>query len=161
MVVNVARFIVATDSNEIPHHLYVYGVTNQEILSKLQCQDRIHSNASCINCFQDCKSSWSSLFMWNTRSLHQPATAFWWVLHTQSKWVPFEPARTQDSVLSIWCVRSHVHTPAHSPLVWCIQKIACITSVYGTYCLGHWNVKNERKIENIKLNSWSLFFNIC
>ena len=32
---------------------------------------------------------------------------------------------------------------AHAPPVWCVQKIARATSVYDTYCLGHWNDKNE------------------
>ena len=62
---------------------------------------------------------------------------------------------------SIWLVWSYMHMPAHMPLVWCMQKIARATSVYDTYCLGHWNEENERKIKNIKLNGWSFFFNLC
>ena len=38
-------------------------------------------------------------------------------------------------VFSFWCMRSHAHTPAHAPLVWCVQKIAHAVSVYDTYCL--------------------------
>ena len=63
------------------------------------------------------------------------------------------------SVFSIWCMWLHVHTPAHTPLVWCVLKIACVTSVYDTYCLGHWNEESHGKNKNIKLNSWSFFFN--
>ena len=33
-------------------------------------------------------------------------------------------------------------------------KIARLTSVYNTYCLGHCNEEKERKIKNIKLNNY-------
>ena len=52
-------------------------------------------------------------------------------------------------------------TPAHMPLVWHMWKIAHITFVNDTFCLGHWNKENERKNKNIKCNSWSFFFNLC
>ena len=64
------------------------------------------------------------------------------------------------TVFSIWCVRLHPHTLAYSPLVWCVYKIACPTSVYDTYCLRHWNEENERKIKKIKFNGWSFFLNL-
>ena len=35
------------------------------------------------------------------------------------------------------------------------------TLVYDTYLLGHWNGENDRKIKNVKLNSWLFFFNLC
>ena len=34
-----------------------------------------------------------------------------------------------------------------------IPQCTLCTSLYDTYCLGHWNEGNERKIRNIKLNS--------
>ena len=58
-----------------------------------------------------------------------------------------------SKVFSIWCVWSNGHTLAHAPLVSCVWKIARATSLYDTYCLGHRNEGNERKIRNIKLNS--------
>ena len=35
------------------------------------------------------------------------------------------------------------------------------TSVFDTYCLGHWNEKIETKIKRIKLNNRSFFLNLC
>lgn len=40
------------------------------------------------------------------------------------------------TVFPISCVGSHVHTPAHAPLVWCVWTIAGTSSTYVTYCLG-------------------------
>ena len=40
------------------------------------------------------------------------------------------------AAFSIWCVRSHAHTPAHAPLVWCVWKIACTKSNCDTFCSG-------------------------
>ena len=65
------------------------------------------------------------------------------------------------AVFSIWCVRLHVHMPAHVSLVWCVLKIAHTTSIYDTYYLVHWNEKNETKVKSIKLSNWSFFVNLC
>ena len=64
------------------------------------------------------------------------------------------------SVFSIQCVRSRMHMPAHVPLVWCMWKIACITSVYDTYCLGHWNEENtgNKKTSDWIVDHFSLIF---
>ena len=59
------------------------------------------------------------------------------------------------TVFSIWWVRPHLHTPAHAPLVWCVQKIARATYVYDTHCLEYWNEENVRKNKNVKFNGWS------
>ena len=65
------------------------------------------------------------------------------------------------AVFSIWCVQLQTHTRAHTPLlVWCVLKIPRTTSVYDTYCLGHWNEEDQRKTEDIRLSSWSSFFNL-
>ena len=61
---------------------------------------------------------------------------------------------SQASDFSIWCVRLQVQPPAHAPRVWCVQKIAPATAIYDTYCPGHWNEENEKKIKNVKLNSY-------
>ena len=37
-------------------------------------------------------------------------------------------------------------------------KIALTTSIYDTYCLGHWNQENKRKNKNFNFNSRSFFF---
>ena len=76
------------------------------------------------------------------------------------KWFLWTMA-TAQAVFSIWCVRSHAHTPAHAALVWCVSKIARATFVSDTYCVGHWNEENERTNKNIKFNSWSFFFKLC
>ena len=55
----------------------------------------------------------------------------------------------------------HALMPVHSPLVWCVYKIARATSVYDIYGLEHWKEANETKSKNIRLNSWSFFFNLC
>ena len=63
-----------SDSNYISHHLHVRWVPDQEILSELQCQDRIHTNGWCICCSQCCKrSSWSGLFISSPSPLHRLA----------------------------------------------------------------------------------------
>ena len=54
--------------------------------------------------------------------------------------------------------RAHASTLATSLVH---VKIARTTIVYDTYLLGHRNEENDRKIKNIKLNSWSFFFNLC
>ena len=53
---------------------------------------------------------------------------------------------------SIWFGQLLVHTPPHVPLVWCMQKVARPSSVYGTYCLGYWNEENERA----KTSNWTV-----
>ena len=60
------------------------------------------------------------------------------------------------SVFSIWHVSLHAHTKAHMPLVWCIEKIACTSNVYNTFCLEHWNKENKRKNKSIKFINWCL-----
>ena len=48
---------------------------------------------------------------------------------------------------------------AQAPLVWCVYKIACATSVYDTYYLGHLNEENERtKASNLRVYHFSLTF---
>ena len=67
-------------------------------------------------------------------------------------WITF-CALSKETVLSISC------RPAHASLVWCAEKIARATSVYGTYCLVHWNAENERtKISNWIVDHFSLTF---
>ena len=51
--------------------------------------------------------------------------------------------------------RAHARTRATS--LRCVKN----STVCDTYCLGHWNEKNERKIKRIKLNNLSFFFNLC
>ena len=50
----------------------------------------------------------------------------------------------KHSVFSIWCMRLHTHTPAHTPLVWCVQKIAHATCLWnllsGTFKQTNWNL---------------------
>ena len=43
----------------------------------------------------------------------------------------------------------HALMPVHSPLVWCVYKIAHATSVYDIYGLEHWKEENETKSKNI------------
>ena len=45
--------------------------------------------------------------------------------------------------------RAHASTRATSLMR---AEISRATSVYDTYCLGHWNEENERKNKNITLN---------
>ena len=61
------------------------------------------------------------------------------------------------SAFSIWCVWLHVHTPENVVLVWCVWKIARANSVYDIYCLGLGIEEYERKVKNIKLNSYQSF----
>ena len=60
-------------------------------------------------------------------------------------------------VFSFWYMQSHAHTPAHAPLVWCVQKIAHAISVYYTYCLGKKTKDHERQNKSIKFNSTSTY----
>ena len=93
----------------------------------------------------------------------------WGVSHSRSIFNYRSYIYLVTPVFSAWCMRLHAHThastrkhtQAHMPPVWCVLKIAATTSVYDTYCLGHWNEKNERKNKNIKLKRWSSCFNIC
>ena len=64
-------------------------------------------------------------------------------------------------VFSIWCVRSHGHTSARVPVVWCVQKIVRTISVYDMHCLGYSKKENERKNKSVKFSSSSFFFNLC
>ena len=75
----------------ISNHLHVRWVPDQEILSELQCQDRIHTSAWCICCSQGCKRS----FYFKSQSIASTSSiTFWWALQTQTEWVIFEPAIT-------------------------------------------------------------------
>ena len=37
--------------------------------------------------------------------------------------------------LSMWYMRSHLHMPAHKPLVWCVSKIEGTASLYSQTCI--------------------------
>ena len=79
----------------ISHHLHVRWVPNQEILSELQCQDRIHTDAWCICCSQCCKrSSWSGLCMSSPSPLHWLATQHFHERYKCKQGSRFEPVRT-------------------------------------------------------------------
>ena len=96
---------------------------------------------------------------------------YWWSFYlrslTQQKHIQLQvlhiPCNTSllHLMRAIACTHTRKHTQAHAPPVWCVLKIAGTTSVYDTYCLGHWNEENERKNKNIKLKRWSSCFNIC
>ena len=73
------------------HHLHVRCVSDQEILSKLQCQDRIHTDAWCICCSQCCKRS---LYVKSQSIVSTRNTKFWWALEMQTDCVISQPART-------------------------------------------------------------------
>ena len=103
-----------------------------------------------------------NIYKWFTKYLHIPTYAYveLFQLTTLGKSVLNLPRPYHTypiKVFSIWCVRSQMHMPANTPLVWCVLKIARAISVYGTYCLGHRDEENERKNKNIKFNSWSFF----
>ena len=48
------------------------------------------------------------------------------------------------SLPHLMCAIAREQASTHASNLMCV-KIACITSVYDAYCLGHWNEKNERK----------------
>ena len=62
--------------------------------------------------------------------------------------------------LSIWHLRSHVHPPAHAPIVWCMQKMACSISLYDTQCLEYWKGKLKERIKtsNLIVDHFPLIF---
>ena len=73
-VVNIAQSVVPHWQLLISHHLYVRCVPDQETISQLQCQDRIHTDAWCICWSQCCKRSSSDFCMPSPSPLHRLAT---------------------------------------------------------------------------------------
>ena len=61
--------------NPSSHHLHVPWFPHQKIISELQCQDRIYTDAWCICCSQCCKqSSWTGPCMSSPSPLYRLAT---------------------------------------------------------------------------------------
>ena len=57
--------------------------------------------------------------------------------------------RVRCSLLHLMCAIACEHASTHATNLMRV-KIAYTTSVYDTYCLGHWNKENERKIKKIR-----------
>ena len=101
-VFNIVRSVVSHwQELSFSYHIHVRWVSDQEILSELQCQDRIHTNAWCICCSQGCKrSSWSGFCMSIPSPLHWLATQHFDMSATNAHRVNrFEPARTHHLCL--------------------------------------------------------------
>ena len=81
--------------NPSSHHLHVPWFPDQKIISELQCQDRIYTNAWCICCSQCCKqSSWTGPCMSSPSPLYRLATQHFDERYNRKEWVIFETART-------------------------------------------------------------------
>ena len=61
---------------------------------------------------------------------------------------------SDSNLLHLMHVIAHTHMHASTCATSLMHvKIACTTSVYNTYCLGHWSEQNQRKTKIIRLSS--------
>lgn len=95
-------------------------------------------------------------FQWES---HQETHSKVWFLSLTECLVGFEWGTFQFSLLHLIRAMAHGHASTQASSLMCV-KIAPAISVYHTFCLQHWNGKNEKKTKNIKFNSdhFSLIF---
>ena len=102
---------------------------------------------SCLKCYQVfCvnKHCWSLI----------PCSVIFYLNKSLIFWLFCTPLQ----VLSIWCVRLHVHTLVHAPLVWCVKKTTrhfCLWHLlFGTLELRKW----KHQTSNWIIDYFSLVF---
>ena len=120
-----------TNSNQFSNHLHVRWVPDQIFFSKLQCQDRIHTDGWSICCSHGCKrSSWSSLCM------SSPTPWYW--LATQHFDERYKCKQSEQSLSrpehTIWVLRHRTLRIQYSHLGVFRWKQYIILTSYKDFC---------------------------